>query len=609
MRQVSFYLLVIIAMFSVNSLTAQEESEPYEGVSLWEETKDERMAWFREARFGMFVHWGLYSAAGGSWDGKVYPQDYAEWIQTWAKIPSKEYAEVLKPQFTAAKFDAKEWAALAKEAGMRYLIVTSRHHDGFSIFNSKQSYSLDNPITGGTNISPEGRDLYGELIDAFQEEGLKTGAYYSLLDWQHPDSYEGFQLNENTEDYQPDHDVYREYIYQQIKELATNYAAFDVLWVDFSSKEKQGETWGTKRILEDLIQWRPEIIVNNRFWDNLENKNGDIGTPEKYIPPTGLPDMDWEVSHTMNESYGYSEHDDNWKSFDQIMHLFVETVSKGGNFLLNVGPDGEGAIPDEAADILQKIGNWMKINQLSIYGTTASPFSNLDWGYSTQKEGKIFLHIFDRPSSGLISLPLENTIKNAAPLYDPNQELEVTTAGEYQRIKLPENRPPVEGPEVVVIEIDGKPEVLKSQIEVKNDGSIALTADNAEFSEESRLKLIGASHNNPNRPNAIGGWSDPDERVYWEVKFPKPGTYKVNISYLPHSKKSGEVALSIGDHQVTAQLKKSASDRKDFKEVSVGEIEITQQDLGDSEFQIILKALNIENPELPEISSVRLIPE
>src|SRR5699024_10320069 len=136
---------------------AQEESEPYEGVSLWEETKDERMAWFREARFGMFVHWGLYSAAGGSWDGKVYPQDYAEWIQTWAKIPSKEYAEVLKPQFTAAKFDAEEWAALAKEAGMKYLIVTSRHHDGFSIFNSKQSYSLDNPITGGTNISPEGR--------------------------------------------------------------------------------------------------------------------------------------------------------------------------------------------------------------------------------------------------------------------------------------------------------------------------------------------------------------------------------------------------------------------------------------------------------------------
>ena len=141
------------------------------------------MEWFREARFGLFIHWGLYSAAAGSWDGKQYPQHYAEWIQAWAKVPSKSYAEVLKPKFTAAKFNADEWASLADEAGMKYMIITYRHHEGFSIFNSQEPFALKNNVTGGTNISPKGRDLYGEIITAFHKKGLKAGAYYSLLDW------------------------------------------------------------------------------------------------------------------------------------------------------------------------------------------------------------------------------------------------------------------------------------------------------------------------------------------------------------------------------------------------------------------------------------------
>ncbi|HCU46357.1 MAG TPA: hypothetical protein DF610_17345, partial [Sphingobacterium sp.] len=200
--------IALLGLLSTAVLSTNAQSVPYEGVSGWEETKDSRMEWFREARFGLFIHWGLYSAAGGSWDGKQYPQHYAEWIQAWAKVPSKTYAEVLKPKFTASKFDANAWASLAKEAGMKYVIITSRHHEGFSIFNSQQPYSLKNDITGGTNISPKGRDLYGEVVKAFRAKGLKAGAYYSLLDWQHPDSYEGISyLNPNPTGYKPNHEV------------------------------------------------------------------------------------------------------------------------------------------------------------------------------------------------------------------------------------------------------------------------------------------------------------------------------------------------------------------------------------------------------------------
>lgn len=606
----SFLLFVglLLCLFAIPNTKAQSQSVPYEGVPGWEETKDERMKWFREARFGMFIHWGLYSAAGGAWKGEVYPQDYAEWIQTWAQIPSKEYAEVLKPQFTVEDFDANEWAALAKEAGMKYVIITSRHHDGFSIFNSQQPFSLDNPVTGGTNISPKGRDLYGELIEAFQAQGLKTGAYYSLLDWQHPDSDEGFQFNPKPESYEPDHEAYKAYLYQQIEELATNYKALDVLWPDFSSPDKEGETWGTQRILTDLLKWNPHIIVNNRFWNGLENKNGDIGTPEKYIPPTGLPGMDWEVSHTMNESYGYSDHDENWKSYDRMMRLFIETVSKGGNFLLNVGPDAKGRIPVQAVELLQKIGTWMSENSESIYGTTASPFSNTNWGYTTRKGEKLYLHLFDWPSSGIITLPLKNNIKKAYPLAGQNQELRINEKETEKEIHLSQKTTTVEGPEVIVVEIEGEPEVTESFIGAQNDGSLVLKADNAKFSEGSTLQQIGASHTNPNRPNAIGNWKNTDEVAYWQVKFPKPETYTLYLEYLPHPDKSGEVEIQVGNQILIQELEATDKPQKDFVKIEVGQLEVTQRDLGDADFKVTLKAKTIDGNELPEISSVQITP-
>lgn len=607
MEMIRKYLLVVSTLLCLQgSVMGQTASKPYEGLKEWSDTREQRMEWFNEARFGMFIHWGLYAAAGGIWKDEVYPQHYSEWIQTWAKIPSEEYSKVLKPQFTAAKFNADEWAKLAHNAGMKYVIITSRHHDGFSIFNSNEEFSKNNPITGGTNISPKGRDLYGELVTAFKNKGMKVGAYYSLLDWQHPDSYEGFQFNENKNNHVPDHEVYKKYMYNQIRELAQNYEAFDVLWPDFSRKDREGEAWGTKKILQDLIQWRPNVLVNNRFWNGLENKNGDMGTPEKYVPPTGLEGMYWEASHTMNESYGYSKHDEKWKSFEKIMRLFVETVSKGGNFLLNVGPDAEGLIPDKAVALLKQVGEWMDVNSESIYGTMASPFSALDWGYATQKKGKLYLHVFDMPEEGKLSLPIHNKIRKIYPLANKKQKLKSKQKEHNLIINIPVDNQ-VKQPQVLVVEYKGDLKVSEQQVTSQRDGSLLLTADNAKLKTTKGMRLQGASHNNPDKPNGIAGWNSQEDEVSWIVNSNRPGKYKVLLSYLPVNDKSGEVEILVNDRSYIADLA-IGENQKEFLEINVGEVELTQEELGSSGIRVILKLKEISGSELPEIEGVKLVP-
>jgi alpha-L-fucosidase len=602
MRKIT--LSFILMLSTATSIFAQE-SKPYEGIPGWAETKDQRLKWFREARFGLFIHWGLYSAAGGSWNGKVYPQHYAEWIETWANVPSKEYSETLKPKFTAAKFKPEAWAALAKEAGMKYMVITSRHHEGFSIFNSKAPYSLNNPVTGGTNISPKGRDLYGETVAAFKKAGLKTGAYYSLLDWQHPDSYHTFQNNPRVPGTKPNHEVYKNYLYDQVKELAQNYGKMDVLWLDFSGKDTQGETWGTKRILTDLIKWQPGIIVNNRFWEGLENKNGDIGTPEKYVPPAGLPGMDWEVSHTMNESYGYSAHDQNWKSYDKMMNLFLETVSKGGNFLLNIGPDGEGQIPEQGVKILKEIGAWMKVNNEAVYGTTASPFPSLDWGYATQKPGKLYLEVFNPPVNGVLDVPLSSGISKAYILGNKGKALLVKTAANGKTIQLPAD---FSGPKpmVIVAEIKGLPVVLTQQLSSLKDGSIVLNANNAKLTGTGGIKLKGASTHDPNRPNTIAFWTNKNDYVYWDLKIQKPGKYKVMVNYFASADAAGTLQFNLENNALNYSI--PAENSAGFKEVEAGVIEVSQQAIGAASLRLELKATGITGKSMPEISSITLKP-
>lgn len=599
------FFLCLFLFCSIKDLYAQNKSQPFEGVPGWLETQNQRLEWFQHARFGVFIHWGLYSAAGGEFKGETYPQHYAEWIQAWGKIPSKEYSEFLKPQFTLRHFDPKEWAKLVKKSGAKYMILTSRHHEGFSLFNSKQPFSVQNDVTGTANLSPAGRDLYAEIMEAFQNEGLKTGAYYSLLDWQHPDSYEAFQYNPNLNGHVPNHELYKEYIYGQIKEIATNYGRLDVLWPDFSSPKHEGEHWGTKRILTDLIKWQPNILINNRFWNGLENKNGDIGTPEKYVPPTGISGTNWEVNHTMNESYGYSKHDNNWKTFPEIMRLFVETVSKGGNFLLNVGPDGDGKFPDQAVEILEKVGKWMDVNSESIYGTQASPFKKLDWGYCTIKGNKLYLHVFDIPHNNIINVPIKNEVKNMYELGSENSVLEVLSEQMSKGVKVP-TFSLNDGPKVLVMEVVGNLDVEETIGQAQSDGRIILSADNADIESIHGIKIQGASHNFK-RPNALAEWTHTEDKVSWKAKVQRPGEYEVYIQYLPKEKNAGTVSFRCGDNDLNYTFE--AKEGKDFEEVRIGSIEIAQKSIGEPFVIFKLIATNIEGNSLPEISAVSLVPK
>ncbi|MCC6409695.1 MAG: alpha-L-fucosidase [Planctomycetes bacterium] len=490
-------------------------------LALWASTRDERMAWWREARFGMFVHFGLYSAAGGKWDGKVYEQHYAEWIQHWAGVPCKEYAKTLKPLFRPEPGFADAWAELAADAGMRYAVMTSKHHDGFTLFESKQPYSLANDVTGGTNISPKGRDVAREFVDAMKERGLRAGFYYSLLDWQHPDAYEMALPAYPREPRTREHARYLEYVRAHVNELATNYGELCTLWFDYSDAERQGSAWGAAQLLADLRAKQPRIVVNNRLFLGLENQNGDYGTPEKYVPPTGIPGMDWEVNHTLNESYGYSSHDGHWKDTTTVVRLLCDVVSKGGNLLLNIGPDANGRVPEAAQKTLRGVGAWMRTHGEAIYGTRASPFARLPWGRATQKDGALYLLVFDWPRDGELVVPLQSKVRSAKIL---GREEELSVAPSDRKagrlvVRVPKTQPDPSCT-VVRLELAELPVPMAFLVLPDENGVITLLPHDATLAGPSlRVEQVGAVEDVTYN---LGYWLDASATATWPVGL-QPG--------------------------------------------------------------------------------------
>ncbi len=367
---------------------------------------DKRMEWWRKARFGLFIHWGLYSIPAGEWDGKT---NYAEWIRNQAQIPIDVYDKFVS-KFNPVKFDADRWVRMAKNAGMKYIVITSKHHDGFCLFNSKYT---DFDIMS----TPFHRDILKELSRACKKEGIKLCFYYSIMDWHHPDYLprRGWETDRSAKG--ADFDRYVQYMKNQLKELLTNYGNIGVLWFDGEWEN----TWNDKRGL-DLYNYvrsiQPDIIINNRVgtgrsglegFTEGEGFAGDFGTPEQQIPSTGLPGVDWESCMTMNDHWGYNKNDKNFKSTKEILQMLADIASKGGNYLLNVGPTSQGLFPSESVERLQEIGKWMELNGESIYGTGASPFKNLDWGRCTQKmidgNTRLYLHVFNWPQDGKLVIP------------------------------------------------------------------------------------------------------------------------------------------------------------------------------------------------------------
>ncbi len=367
-------------------------------------TLPDRMAWWREARFGMFVHWGLYSILGGTWRGD---ERWAEWIRNNAEIPVGEY-DRLVAEWQPSGFDPERWADLAWRAGMRYVVLTTKHHDGFCLW----------PSTVGTfdvDATPAPRDICGALARACRARGLRVGWYHSIMDWHHPDYLPRRPWEADSRPVgDADYARYFEYLTAQVEELLTTYGPIDVLWFDGQWES----TWTHELALTlqgTIRRLAPECLINDRINGSGRPDGvslGDFGTPENEIPETGTPGRDWESCVTMNDNWGYKRQDDQWKSPRRLALMLVETVSKGGNMLLNVGPMGSGAFPAESVERLEALGEWMTIHGDLLRGSSASKFSDVARFRSTTQgqHANLFVHDW-RPGplviEGLTPAPLE----------------------------------------------------------------------------------------------------------------------------------------------------------------------------------------------------------
>jgi len=348
-----------------------------------------RTSWFKDARFGMIIHWGVYSIPARG-----------EWVMQQEEIPLKQYEKYFR-QFNPTRYDPREWARLAKEAGMKYMVLTTKHHDGFCLFDSKLTdYKATN--------TKARRDLIREYVEAARAEGLKVGFYYSLLDWHHPhytvDSIHALRNDAKARAEKRDWLKYRKYLHGQVTELMSRYGPIDVLWADFSYGEKGAKEWGSVELLRKVFKLQPKIMVNNRL-----DVAGDIETPEQRIPKT-IPQRDgrrilWESGMTFNDHWGYAREDHNYKSAAQAIRMLADCVSKNGNLMLNVGPQPDGRIPRESASRLKQIGRWMRANGESIYGCADGPTGDLPYGRTTRKGDTLYLHAFYWPADGRLELP------------------------------------------------------------------------------------------------------------------------------------------------------------------------------------------------------------
>ena len=516
-----------------------------------EETKadrDARMGWWREAKFGMFIHWGLYAVPGGIWNGKPIDNAAGEWIMFGAKIPVSEYEPLLK-QFNPVKFDAKEWVRIAKDAGMKYIVITSKHHDGFCLFDSKLT---DYDVMS----TPFKRDIMKELSDECHKQGITICWYHSILDWHHPDYLPRGAGSPRPWDTRPTEGAslnrYLDYMKGELRELLTNYGDIGILWFD-GGWEHKAEELHSQEVVDMIRGIQPKIIINNRI-----QVPQDYDTPEQEIPATGIPGRDWETCMTMNDTWGFKQNDTHWKSSEDLIRKLADIASKGGNFLLNVGPTAEGLIPQPSIERLAAMGQWMKVNSESIYGASPSVFKKLPWGRCTTKPGKLYLHVFDWPANGQLEVPgLLNKVAKAYLLADAGKALAVTASDGKVVVAVPAQAPdPVDS--VVALEIEGEPNIVAVPLQQGADGSVVLKAVDAAI-QGATARLEGDGN--------IGFWTNPKDTVSWDFGITKPGAFDVEIEYACEKGVGGSAyAVKVGGQEAAGTIKETGNWRQYTKE-------------------------------------------
>ncbi|MFA7230442.1 MAG: alpha-L-fucosidase [Victivallaceae bacterium] len=363
--------------------------------------------WFSDARFGLFIHWGIYSIPGKG-----------EWTLFYDDWDFDEY-EKLAGQFNPVDFNPSAWAELAWNAGMRYVVFTTKHHDGFCMFDSKYT---DFKITN----TPYGKDIAAELVKAFREKGFKIGFYHSLVDWRHPhfipDAEHPLWQRGQREFTGRDLKIYQEYLYNSVEQLLTEYGKIDILFFDYTSKHKNSSEWNPERLLKMIYRLQPEILVNDRLSFDKKSYPGDYWTPEISVPNAPLS-IDgqikpWETCMTMNNNWGYNRSDLKFKTPETVITALLNCISKNGNLLLNVGPDENGFIPDGSVKIMRALGEWFKRHEHAVRGAIMSKFTPPQGYFYTQKGDDIFLYLTFPPMGDIILPQLADKLLKAERMSD-----------------------------------------------------------------------------------------------------------------------------------------------------------------------------------------------
>lgn len=561
---VQFLLLVVLGLGSA----CQKQAEPGSGDDLY--VVPERMEEWNDWRFGMFIHWGAWSQTEIGYIWKMVNEEPRELGETRFE---------LYKTFNPTEFDPEKWARAAKDAGMKYVVFVTKHHDGFNNYDTQLS-DLKSTHPDVPYSSDPKADLTKAVVDAFRAEGLAIGLYYSHIDWYHEDAR---YFSRDYWDFDPsridsDPESWRRYVEferGQITELLTNYGKIDILWFDISWPFAEGSELShpvVEKDVKELIQLMKNLQPDLIFNDRGTGPYGGFYTPEQQVPVAGLPGH-WEANITItnNRGYWYKGENVSAKSNDELIRMLIDLASKGGNFLMNVGPRPDGELSQTEYDALAGVGEWMAVNGESIYGTRKGKFLQLDWGRSTTKGDTLYLHVYDWPTGGVLPVPgLMNSVKKAYLLADSSRaELGVKSVGESKFIEVGPNAPDAVA-SVVVVELDGDPDI-NNVYRQRGSERVELGTYFAKIESKKAHYNFGFA---TRKGNFIEDIESINDRISWDFVVNTPGEYRVTIKQATQNDQAGsKFRVEVDDQVIHATVEGTADWNGDILQVQRQEMD------------------------------------